>query len=92
MKNYRHGMCKTTEYNQWNRILQKCYNFNDRGYYLNGGKGVTVCEEWQEFKNFLKWLKDNNKKNYDRVCLIDGRKEFSPENCVLKKVRRGDLK
>jgi hypothetical protein len=84
----KHKMSNTTIYSQWCRIIQKCYNSNNQHYYLYGGKGVTICEEWQEFNNFLKWLKDNNRKNYDRVCLIEGKKEFSPNNCILMKVKR----
>ena len=40
-------------YQTWKNMMERCYNPKNR-YYINyGGKGITVCEKWHDFKNFL---------------------------------------
>jgi hypothetical protein len=34
-------------------MIQRCTNQNCSGYEYYGGRGITVCEEWKEFANFL---------------------------------------
>lgn len=53
-------------------------------------KGISICEEWQDFNNFKKWAYDNgyveedyslskgNKLSIDRIY---ARKGYFPENC-----------
>lgn len=28
-------------------MMKRCYNVNDKYYYIYGAKGVTVCSEWR---------------------------------------------
>lgn len=48
-----HGMSKTPIHNLWNAMLQRCQNPNVRAYADYGARGITVCERWQVFENFL---------------------------------------
>ena len=34
-------------------MKDRCNNKNNNRYRFYGGKGIKVCDEWQEFKNFL---------------------------------------
>jgi hypothetical protein len=40
-------------YKTWASMLQRCRNENDLGYKNYGGRGITVCERWLIFENFL---------------------------------------
>lgn len=44
-------------------------------YYRYGGRGITVCEEWNDFENFYQWAIKNNYKpglTIDRINNDDG--------------------
>jgi hypothetical protein len=40
-------------YNSYRGMLNRCRYPNATGYKSYGGKGITVCERWQRFENFL---------------------------------------
>jgi hypothetical protein len=41
-------------YETWKGMVQRCTNPNDRRRWENyGGRGITVCERWLKFENFL---------------------------------------
>lgn len=49
-----HGMSKTSPtYDIWVLMRQRCNNPAASGYEYYGGQGVTVCERWDSFENFL---------------------------------------
>lgn len=37
----------------WRSMRERCLDPNHRGYAYWGGRGVTVCERWGSFENFL---------------------------------------
>lgn len=43
----------TPEYNSWKSMLNRCYRKSAPDYSRYGGRGVTVCERWKDFENFL---------------------------------------
>ncbi len=44
---------KTKTYVTWEHMRQHCNNSNDKDYKYYGGRGITVCERWNNFENFL---------------------------------------
>jgi len=53
-----HGNCLpegyTREYRVWRNIKNRCLNPNVRGYADYGGRGITICQRWENsFENFL---------------------------------------
>lgn len=42
------------EYSVWSGMLERCYDKRFHSYRSYGGRGVTVCERWHTFANFLK--------------------------------------
>src|SRR4051812_21790038 len=51
-----HGSAKegrTRTYNSWDNMVQRCTNPNRPEYEFYGGRGITVCEHWRDFANFL---------------------------------------
>lgn len=41
------------EYTAWAHLLDRCRNPKNRKYPSYGGRGITVCERWLSFENFL---------------------------------------
>lgn len=41
-------------YRRWQTMWQRCVNPAATGYPNYGGRGITVCEEWKVFANFLR--------------------------------------
>lgn len=78
-ENY-HGMNKTTTYNSWRKMRERCNNVDDRMYSEYGGKGVKVCPEWNEsFKKFYEDMGDCPEGfTIDR---IENTKGYSKDNC-----------
>jgi len=40
-------------YMTWQSMLMRCSNPKTNGYSNYGGRGITVCERWHNFENFL---------------------------------------
>ena len=53
----KHGCSKrnsrTTEHRIWGLMLNRCNNPKNPAYPRYGGRGITVCERWHTFENFL---------------------------------------
>lgn len=51
-----HGHCSvrnSSTYQIWANIWFRCTNPKAKNYHRYGGRGITVCERWIDFKNFL---------------------------------------
>jgi hypothetical protein len=81
--NARHGCARngkrTTEYNCWLGMKDRCFNPN-RKFYLNyGGRGITVCNRWMKFENFLEDMGERPPGlTLDRV---NNNRNYEPNNC-----------
>ena len=53
----RHGHAtqqhKTPEYISWRAMHSRCENPNHRSFHNYGGRGITICDRWHIFENFL---------------------------------------
>lgn len=75
-----HNMTGTKFYGVWNSMIMRCHNPNSKSYPRYGANGITVCNEWREFKNFYE---DMYSAYSDGVSIdrIDNTKGYSKENC-----------
>lgn len=64
----------------WRTMRTRCENPNHHSYKKYGAKGITVCERWASFENFLADMgeKPSSSHTLDR---IDATKGYSPDNC-----------
>jgi hypothetical protein len=78
-KNRTHGYGGTKIYRAWYGMLRRCHDPNHRSYADYGGRGITVCEHWHKFENFLADVGEppNAKAEIDR---IDNDGPYSPNN------------
>ncbi len=70
-------------YARWNNMLNRCYDPNQINYPSYGGKGVSVCERWHTFSN---WLQDvTGMLSYSSSRVLDkdyfGSNQYNPESC-----------
>lgn len=47
------GGVRKTEYTIHNKIKGRCFNPNDAAYWMYGARGITLCDGWLKFENFL---------------------------------------
>lgn len=75
-----HGWSKTTEYRIWRGMFERCYNKNKERYPNYGGRGIVVCERWNDFRNFIAdmGLRPSPQYSIDRIN-NDG--NYEPGNC-----------
>jgi len=71
-----HGLKKHRLYYTWSSMMKRCYNPKCKDYKTYGKRGIIVCLEWHDIKNFVRDVepliipgftfhrKDNNK-NYE---------------------------
>ena len=49
----KHGMSGTPTYRIWKAMRVRCHNPRQASYPRYGGRGITVCQRWNDFANFL---------------------------------------
>lgn len=59
-------------------MIQRCTNSKNTGYYMYGGSGITVCDQWLKFENFYNDMGDCGDNSLDR---IDNTKGYYKDNC-----------
>lgn len=81
MHNTKHGMYGTRLYSIWKTMLKRCANRNHVSFANYGGRGISVCQEWRDFKNFMDWAKSNGYEDNLTIDRIDANKNYCPSNC-----------
>src|ERR1039458_8497789 len=51
--NRRLGRAPSPTYTSWRAMLHRCRNSANDDWQSYGGRGITVCERWRSFENFL---------------------------------------
>jgi hypothetical protein len=51
--NFKHGGWKNASYNTWRAMVRRCNNPQDKDYKRYGGVGITVCDRWLSYVNFV---------------------------------------
>jgi hypothetical protein len=69
-------------YRIWINIKQRCFNKNSQAYKNYGGRGITICDEWEnDFLSFYNWALENG---YEDNLTIDRKNNdgnYEPNNC-----------
>jgi len=82
-KNSIHGFNGTKLYNTYRVMKQRCYNPNNKHYYLYGGAGIKMCDEWlasvKVFCEYMMSLPNYGKKGYS-IDRKDPNGNYEPDN------------
>ena len=80
--NKTHGLESNKFYGTWSKMVHRCTNPKNKKYKDYGGRGIAICEEWLNIKNFVAWAESTHP-NIEGFTLdrIDNDKGYSPENC-----------
>jgi len=54
-------------------------DYPDNNYFRYGARGITVCREWHDLNNFVKWYNSNIKKG-ESIDRIDNNSGYHPDN------------
>lgn len=74
------GRWVSKEYKAWSHAKARCLNKNNKKYPIYGGRGITMCQEWQRsYKAFLRHMgRSPAGRSLDR---IDVNGHYEPGNC-----------
>ena len=77
-----HGMTNKRIYRIWKEMKDRCNNPNSLSYKNYGGRGITVCDEWNNNPMaFVRWSYANGYKSDLSIDRIDVNGNYEPSNC-----------
>ena len=66
----------------WQSMRNRCHNPKSDSYFKYGGRGIKVCNEWDNSSfNFIRWAIDNGYKEGLQLDRKDVNDDYKPSNC-----------
>lgn len=75
----KHNKSRSLVYKSWQGMKDRCFREKAPNYPLYGGRGITVCERWLDFKNF--YMDMGDRKAGLSLDRIDNSGDYEPGNC-----------
>lgn len=73
-------------YPVWRAMKQRCFLRTSKAYKYYGGRGITVCDAWMKYENFMEWAythgyDHNASRGKCTIDRIDVNGNYDPSNC-----------
>ncbi|MFJ7919990.1 hypothetical protein MKX57_17415 [Lysinibacillus sp. FSL M8-0216] len=78
-----HGQTKHPLFGRWNAMIHRCENPKSHAYKNYGGRGIQVCEEWHDVRNFIDWAERNGFEEGLTLERKDVNGHYEPNNCTF---------
>jgi len=83
-RNFKHGMAVKNNrhpvYRSWDGMKYRCLTKTSPSFKDYGGRGITICDRWLEFKNFYNDMISTWEKGL-QIDRIDVNGNYNPANC-----------
>jgi hypothetical protein len=76
-----HGHSSNPVYAAWLNMVSRCTDPQNIGYHRYGGRGITICERWLSFENFLADMGERPSANHSIDRYPDNNGNYEPDNC-----------
>lgn len=78
---FKHGMRRSPEWLVWAGMRRRCEDPSNKSFKNYGGRGIFVCERWQEFSQFFQdmGIRPSPLHSIERK---DNSGNYCPENCI----------
>ena len=77
----RHNGKRTKLYTCWRHMHERCKSQKAFAWERYGGRGIAVCQQWQEFAVFRDWAYENGYAEGLQIDRIDNDGHYEPVNC-----------
>ena len=78
-----HNGRHTKLYEVWKSMRARCSNPNNKRYDRYGGRGITVCKQWDDsFSTFREWAYSSGYHDGLTIERLDNDKGYYPDNCT----------
>lgn len=78
----KHGGTGSRLYHTWKNMRSRCSNPNKPGYKNYGGRGISVCAEWDDFPTFQRWAETSGYRSDLSIERMDVNGNYEPNNCM----------
>lgn len=83
-RNYKHGLAPRgirKPYDHWCHMRERCLDESHSKYHRYGGRGITICPEWESPVAFCEWAMANGWEPGLQLDRINNSGNYEPTNC-----------